>query len=83
MNTAKKGACGFPQTSLLLAVLTLLALALSVALPQMAKAAGTWADTGPLSIGRAYHTATLLDNGKVLVAGGDGELRPLLKGLER
>jgi N-acetylneuraminic acid mutarotase len=30
-----------------------------------------WSVTGPLVTGRGYHTATLLTNGKVLVAGGD------------
>jgi len=33
-------------------------------------ATGTWSLTGSLATGRAYHTATLLPNGKVLVAGG-------------
>jgi hypothetical protein len=32
---------------------------------------GTWSPTGSLGKGRASHTATLLANGKVLVAGGD------------
>src|SRR5205085_3686900 len=32
--------------------------------------AGTWSLTGNLNIGRATHTATLLQNGKVLLAGG-------------
>ena len=31
---------------------------------------GTWLNTGSLTTGRAYHTATLLPNGKVLAAGG-------------
>jgi hypothetical protein len=35
-------------------------------------AAGYWTLTGSLNIRRALHTATLLPNGKVLVAGGDG-----------
>ncbi|WP_284982403.1 kelch repeat-containing protein [Arthrobacter sp. efr-133-TYG-118] len=34
--------------------------------------ANTWATTGDLIAGRDGHTATLLNNGKVLIAGGDG-----------
>ena len=36
-------------------------------------AMGTWSDTGSLNTAREYHTATLLPNGKVLVAGGVGD----------
>ncbi|MDQ6860259.1 MAG: hypothetical protein M3032_03775 [Verrucomicrobiota bacterium] len=32
--------------------------------------AGTWSATGNLKIPRAFHTATLLSNGKALIAGG-------------
>jgi len=32
--------------------------------------------TGSLKVGRTYHTATLLDNGRVLIAGGTGTISP-------
>ncbi|WP_239576384.1 kelch repeat-containing protein [Archangium primigenium] len=35
-------------------------------------ATGTWSSAGGLSTGRAWHSATLLPNGQVLVAGGAG-----------
>ncbi len=34
-------------------------------------ASGTWTATGSLGTARAYYTATLLPNGKVLAAGGN------------
>ena len=33
-------------------------------------ASGTWTTTGSLNTARGWHTATLLPNGKVLVAAG-------------
>jgi N-acetylneuraminic acid mutarotase len=35
---------------------------------------GTWSNTLSLKRGRSFHTATVLANGKVLVAGGSGDL---------
>src|SRR5881398_514298 len=56
----------------------LLALALSVASPASAQAPGTWAPIADLNQPRAEHTATLLANGTVLIAGGrDAADQPL------
>lgn len=45
-----------------------------------ATAAGAWQATGSLVMGRMEHTATLLPNGKVLVAGGSGCMPPFVPG---
>jgi hypothetical protein len=39
--------------------------------PAVAQSSGTWALTGSVNTARADHTATLLPNGQVLVAGGE------------
>ena len=50
----------------------------STALPVFAGTSGTWANTGSMNTGRTDHTATLLPNGQVLVAGGlDASSTPL------
>jgi N-acetylneuraminic acid mutarotase len=56
-----------------LALAASLAVGLGVITPFLAFAgtSGTWANTGSLNTGRANHTATLLANGQVLVAGGE------------
>src|SRR6266478_5355031 len=56
----------------------LLALALGIASPASAQAPGTWAPMADLNQPRAEHTATLLANSTVLVAGGrDAAGQPL------
>src|SRR5882724_8051902 len=56
----------------------LLALALGIASPASAQAPGTWAPIADMNQPRAEHTATLLANGTVLVAGGrDAAGQPL------
>src|SRR5213596_2817409 len=56
----------------------LLALALGIASPASAQAPGTWAPIADLNQPRAEHTATLLANGTVLIAGGrDAAGQPL------
>lgn len=55
------------QMAMILAIL-----ALTMICPQSILAASKWSLTGSMNNGRDSHTATLLPNGKVLVAGGIG-----------
>jgi WD40 repeat protein len=51
-------------------LLPLLALVAGYASRAMAQSPGTFTSTGKMTTERMYHTATLLTNGKVLIAGG-------------
>src|ERR1022692_403560 len=63
---------------LVLAALLAVGWMASTTLPVFAGTSGTWANTGRMNTGRTDHTATLLPNGQVLVAGGiDASATPL------
>src|SRR6202035_3767715 len=59
-----------------LAVWLAIALAAGIAVPGLAQSSGTWANTGNLNTARVNHTATLLNNGEVLAAGGNDHAGP-------
>src|ERR1035437_379106 len=57
--------------TLVLAALFVIGLAATTPLPALAANSGTWANTGSMNTTRTAHSATLLPNGQVLVAGGE------------
>jgi Kelch motif len=60
--------------TLVLAALFVIGLAATTPLPALAANSGTWANTGSMNTTRTAHSATLLPNGQVLVAGGAGSV---------
>ena len=59
-----------------------LGLLLLATLPVLAGTSGTWSNTGSMNVARVDHTATLLANGQVLVAGGDNNTTGYLSSAE-
>lgn len=61
----------FAKSHMLVSVALLaIGLVASTAVPALAQTSGTWATTGSMKTARCCQTATLLQNGQVLVAGG-------------
>jgi Galactose oxidase, central domain/Kelch motif len=76
-------ALGFrPSRSFVLAGLLTFGLIVNSVAPALAQASGTWTTTGSVNVARAAHTATLLPNGQVLVAGGEDTAGNVLNSAE-
>ena len=65
-----------------LAALITVGLVAATATPALAQSSGTWMMTGSLNTPRCAHTATLLQNGLVLVAGGESASSTILSSAE-
>jgi hypothetical protein len=62
--------------------LLIVGLEASTAVPALAQTSGAWTTTGTLNIPRNGHTATLLANGQVLVAGGKSSIGTIVASAE-
>jgi N-acetylneuraminic acid mutarotase len=69
VRTAKKGTQGMNQISRSQAIALVVVVAMPLAV--FAQASGTWAFTGPVAKAASDASSTLMQNGKVLVAGGN------------
>lgn len=69
MNRLDRGLLGFARAGMSVRIM-ILALAMGMIAPAFGQTSGTWQSTGSLNLPRTGHTATLLLNGQVLVAGG-------------
>jgi N-acetylneuraminic acid mutarotase len=70
------------NVALVLGIYLSLALVAGAPVSALAQSSGTWMTTGSLNIARCAHTATLLPDGQVLVAGGEGANGTMLSSAE-